>query len=115
MEVAEDPPSFGRIQPFSEGSQHHGDLLGGGFQTVQRGMPPGSERGTEGLAAHCLDELGLAMLAIARESMDVGVCDAEVRALVVRPGEALCVPPLRCPSAAFDLEPAPHLCPPGSR
>jgi len=108
MAVAEDPLSGGRIQPFSEGSQHHGDLLGGGFQTVQRGMEPGSERGTAGLAAQCLDALGMAMLAIANESMDVSVCDAEVQALMVRTGEAICVHPLRCSSAAFDLAPGAH-------
>src|SRR6266700_1374306 len=83
MAVAEDALSGGKIQPFSECSQHQGDLLGGGFQTVHRGMASGSERGTAGLAAQCLDALGMAMLAIANESMNVSICHAEVWALVL--------------------------------
>ena len=108
LPVAEDPLSGGRIQPFSEGSQHHGDLLRGSFQAVQRGMAPGSERGTASLAAQCLDALGMAMLAIPNESMNVSVCDAEVWTLVVRTGEANCVYPLGCSPAAFDLAPGAH-------
>src|SRR5260370_5529792 len=108
MAVAEAPLRGGRIQPFSEGSQHHSDLLGGGFQTIQRGMAPGSERGMAGLAAHCLDALGMAILAIANESMDVSVCDAEGRAMGVRTGEVICGHPLLCSSAAFGIAPGAH-------
>jgi hypothetical protein len=51
-------------------------------------MAPGSERGTAGRASNRLDPLGLAMLAISDESMDVSICDAEVRALRVGASEA---------------------------
>jgi hypothetical protein len=37
--------------------------------------------------------------------VDVSVCDAEVRAPLVRAGEALCVQPLRCSPPAFHLAP----------
>jgi hypothetical protein len=61
---AEDPWSLGRIQPFGNGREHHGDLLGRGFQTVERGMAPGSERGVASRTSKGLDALGLAMLTI---------------------------------------------------
>jgi hypothetical protein len=64
MTVAEDPPSGGRIQSFGKRSQHHGDLPRRSFQTVQRGVAPGSERGAAGLTAKRLDPLSLAMCAI---------------------------------------------------
>ena len=106
LPVAEDPPSFGRIQPTSRGqSTPRRPGTRGSFQAVQRSMAPGSERGTASRASQCLDALGMAMLAIPNESMNVSVCDAEVRALVVRTGEAICVYPLGCSPAAFDLGP----------
>ena len=57
------------------------------------------------LTAKGLDPLAMAMLAISNESMNVRVCDSRVGALAVRTGEALCVQPLRCASAAFHLTP----------
>src|SRR5579859_7849559 len=37
--------------------------------------------------------------------MHVSICDAEVQTLSVWTGEAICVHPLRCSPAAFDLTP----------
>ncbi len=61
---AEDPLCGRGVQPFGQRREHHGDLLRGGFQTIQGGVAPGSERGTAGLTAKGLDALGTAMLAI---------------------------------------------------
>ncbi len=62
--IAEDPLGGGGIQPFGERRQHHCDLPRGGFQTVQRGMAPGTERGVAGLATKGLDLLSATMGAI---------------------------------------------------
>ena len=35
LTITEDPQGFGWVQTFGECSEHHGDLLGGGFQMVQ--------------------------------------------------------------------------------
>ncbi len=61
---AEDSFSGRRIQLFGNGREHHGDLLGRVFQTVERGMAPGSERGVASRTSEGLDSLGLAMLTI---------------------------------------------------
>ena len=45
------------------------------------------------------------MLAIANQGMNVGIGDAEVRALLVGTSEALGVYSLRCSPTAFDLTP----------
>jgi hypothetical protein len=106
LSVAEGPPSFGRIQHTSRGqSAPWRPGTRKSFQAIQRGMAPGSERGTASKASQGLDTLGMAKLAIPSESMNVNVCDAEVRALGVRTGEAICVYPLGCSPAAFDLVP----------
>lgn len=67
LPIAEDAFSRGRIQPFSQGGEHHGDLVRGGFQTVQRGVASSTERGAALLAAKGLDLLSLTMLAIAKK------------------------------------------------
>src|SRR6266851_3572010 len=64
LPVAKDPFGGGRIQPFSERCQHHCDLLGGGFQTVQGSVAPSSESRVTGLAAKCLDLFSATMGAI---------------------------------------------------
>ena len=65
LAIAEDPFGGGRIQPFSQGRKHDGDLVRRGFQTIQGRVAPGSERGAARLTAKGLDALGLAVLAIA--------------------------------------------------
>jgi len=65
---AEDACGSRRIQPFSEGRQHHSDLMRGSFQTIQRRVASSAERGAALLAAERLDALGLAMLAISQEA-----------------------------------------------
>jgi hypothetical protein len=105
MTVAKDARSLGKIQSFSERRQYHRDLLGGGFQTLQGGVAPSSESGAAGRASKRLDLLSMTMLAIPNQGMNVSVCDAEVRALVVGTGEALGVRAFRGSPPAFDLAP----------
>jgi hypothetical protein len=64
-----------------------------------------TERGAAGLTTERLDPLSMTMLPIPDESMDVSVCDPEVRTLVIRTGEAVGVYPLGCSSSAFHLTP----------
>jgi hypothetical protein len=108
LSVAKDPFSGGSIHPFGQRREHHGDLVRGGFQTIQRSVTSGSERGVTGLTTKGLDPLDTAMLAIADQRVDRGICDAEVRALPVRTGEALRVDAFGSTSLAFDLAPGPH-------
>jgi hypothetical protein len=67
LTVAEDPPGFGRIQPFCHRNEHHSDLPGRGFQTVQGRVASRTERGAAGLTPKRLDPFGLAMLAISEK------------------------------------------------
>ncbi len=89
--VAEDPFSRRSIQSFGQRRKHLGDLLGWRFQAVQRGVAPGSEGGTAGLAAKGLDPLGLTMLAIADQRVDVRIGDSKVQALRVGTSESFSV------------------------
>ena len=108
LTVAEDTFGRGSIQPFGECRQHHCDLVRGGFQTIQGSVASSTESGAAGLAAKRLDPLGMAMLAIPNQGMNVSICDAGVGALSVGTGKALCVHPLRCSPAAFHLMPGTH-------
>src|SRR5215470_15324197 len=80
----------------------------GSFQAIQGGVAPGSEGSTAGLTAKGLDALGMAMLAIPDQRVDVSIGNAEVGALSVGTGVALCVDPLGCSPTAFDLAPGSH-------
>jgi len=86
---AEHPLGGGTIQPFGQRSQHRGDVMGGGLQTVKRGMGPSSERRVTGLASECLDALAMTMLAIPNERVDVRIGDPEVQTLLLGTGKAL--------------------------
>ena len=108
MAVAEDPLSGRRVQPFNESRQHHCDLVRRSFQTVQRGVVPSTERGVASLTAKGLDPFSKTMLAISNQGMNVSVCDAEVRALVIGTGLALGVHSLECSPPAFHLTPGGH-------
>ncbi len=66
---------------------------------------PGSECGAAGLTTKRLDPLGMAMLAIADEGMDVSIGDCEVRTLLIGTGEAFGGYPLRRSPPAFHLTP----------
>ena len=70
----------------------------------------GTERGEAGLTTKRLDPFGMAMLAIAHQSMDGSVCDAEVGALLVGTSEAGSGYALGGSSPAFDLAPGAHRC-----
>src|SRR5215469_12958761 len=85
-------------------------MAGRGFQTIQGGMAPGTERAATSLAAKGLDLLGTTVLAISYQCMDARVSDAKVRALLVRTGEALGVHALGRSSPAFHLWPGSHRC-----
>ena len=91
LSIAEDSRSGRRIQSFGERREHHGDLTGRSFQTIQGGVASGSERHVASLAAKRLDALGLAMRAIPDQGVDMSICDPGVRAQLVGTGEALCV------------------------
>ena len=108
LSVTEDPFSGGRVQTFGQRREDHGDLMGRGFQTVQRGMEPGCERRLTGLAAKGLDPLDTTMLAIADQSVDGSVCNPVVDALPVRTGETLGGYAFGGSPSAFDLAPGAH-------
>ncbi len=105
LSKAEDPCGSGRVQPFSQRRQDHGDLVRGGVQTIQGGVAPGSERGLAGLTAKGLDPLGMPMPAISDEGMDVSIGDPEIGTLLVGTGEALRIHTLGCSPSAFHLTP----------
>jgi hypothetical protein len=67
LPVTEDPPDFGRVQPFGQRREHPCDLLRRGVQPVQGSVAPGSERGMAGRASKRLNPLSRAMLAIAEK------------------------------------------------
>jgi hypothetical protein len=108
LSKAEDPFGSRRIQPFGQCREHDGDLVRRGFQPVQGSVAPGSEGGAAGLTAKGLDALGMPMLAIADQSVNVRIGDAAVRALLIGTGIAVGDDPLGRAPAAFDLAPGTH-------
>ena len=54
LTVAENPFSRRRVQSFGQRGEHHGDVMGRGFQMVQGGVTPGSERRVTGLTPMCV-------------------------------------------------------------
>ena len=102
---AEDAFSRGGIQRLGQCRQHTCDLLGRRFQPVQRRVPSSTEGRAAGLTAKGLAKLGLAVLAITNERMDVCVCLAGVGALLVGAGEARGRDALGGSSPTFDLTP----------
>jgi hypothetical protein len=68
MTGAEDPLCSGRIQPTGSRRQHNSDLVRRGFQTVQGGVAPSTERGVASLTAKRLDPFSKTMLAIPKEA-----------------------------------------------
>ena len=86
---AENPRSSGRIQPFGQCREHHGDLLGGGFQAIQGRVPSSAERGAARLTAKRLNALVLAMLAIPDQRVDLSIGDPTIHALLIGAGVAL--------------------------
>ena len=71
---------------------------------------PGTERRVACLTAKGLDALGVTMLAIANQRVDLGIGDPEVRALQVGTGKALGVHPLGRSPPAFHLAPRAYRC-----
>ena len=63
-------------------------MIGRGFQTVQGGIAPGTERSVAGLAEKGLDAFAMAVLAIANESVDMGIGDPAIRVVLVGTSKA---------------------------
>jgi hypothetical protein len=110
LTVAEDALGSGSVQSFGQCREHYGNLLRGGFQTIQGGVASGSERAVAGLAAKRLDPFGLAMLTISDDGMDLSIGDPEVRALLVGTSEPRGVYAIEGSPAAFHLWPGTHRC-----
>ena len=110
LSKTEDPFGGGRIEPFGQRREHHGDLVRWGFPKIQGSVALGSERGMAVLTTKHLDMLGTAMLAISHQCMHVRVGDAEVQVLLIETGEALCVHALGCSAPAFHLTPGAYSC-----
>jgi hypothetical protein len=108
LPVAEDTLGSRKIQPFGQRREHHCDLLGGGFQTVQGRVASSTERGVAGLTAKGLDALGTAMFAISDQGMNVSIGNPEVRAAVVGTSETLGVYAFGGSPPAFHLTPGTH-------
>jgi hypothetical protein len=68
-------------------------------------VTPGREGDVASRTSKGLDALGLAMFAIADESMDVGIGDPKVQTLLIWTGEALLISPFGSSTSAFDLAP----------
>jgi hypothetical protein len=105
LSKAEDAFSRGSVQPFGQRREHHGDLLGGSFQMVQRRIASSAEPGAARRTSERLDRFSAAMLAIPDERMDVGVSDPEVQTLLIGTGETLGIDAFGGTSPAFDLAP----------
>jgi hypothetical protein len=103
-----DPQGLGRVQPTGSRSQHHGDLLRGGFQTIQGRVTSSTQRGAASRTSKRLDALGPAMLAIANERMHVSIGDPTVPALRVGTSETFGVYAFGGSSPAFELAPGTH-------
>ena len=108
LPVAEDPFGGGSIQTFGEGRQDHSDLMRGGFQMIQRSLASSSKGSATGLTAKGLDPLGLPMLAIAHQRVDLSIGNPEVGAEGVGTSEPIGVYAFGCSPAAFHLRPGTH-------
>ncbi len=108
LTIAEDPFGSGRVEPFGQCRQHHGDLVRWSFQPVQRGVTPSIEGGAASLTAKGLDALGMTMLAIADQRVDLRIGVAEVPALRVGTSEPFGLYAFGGSSPAFPLAPGSH-------
>jgi hypothetical protein len=93
LPLAEDPLSGGRIQSFGQRSQHYGDLVGGGFQTIQGSVASSTECVVTGRTSKGLDALGMPMLAISNEGVNMSIGVPVVGALLIGTGIASGVDP----------------------
>jgi len=82
--------------------------MGRGFQSIQGSVASGSERGVAGRTSKGLDPLGVAMLAISDEGMDLSIGDPEGRALLVGTSEPRGVYAFGGSPSAFHLGPRTH-------
>src|SRR5215472_16975791 len=78
LTVTEDPLCGGRVEPFGQRSEHHRDMTGRSFQSVQGRVTSSAERGAARLTAKGLDRIGSPMLAIPDKRMVVSVSAAKV-------------------------------------
>jgi len=113
LSIAEDPWSLGSVQSFGKCSEHHGNFMGWGFQSVQGCVTSSTKCSVTGLATKGLHLLSATMSSITNQSVHVGIGDSGVQTCAVRTGETFGVHPLRGASAALHLTPgaqtlAPH-------
>src|SRR2546429_148528 len=108
LSKAKDPLGGGKVEPFGQSREHHGDLLRGRFQAIQGGVASSAERGAASLTPERLDVLGLTMFAIAHQSVLSSVSVAKVGALSVRTGEPFGVDAFGGSPSAFHLTPRTH-------
>jgi hypothetical protein len=88
LPIAEDAFSRRSIQPFGQCREHHGDLLRGSFQMIQRSIASRAERGVASRTSERLDPRSRPMLAIANQRVDLSIGNAKVEARWVGTGEA---------------------------
>jgi len=105
---AEDPRGCRRVQPFCKRGEHHGDLVGGRFQTIERRVASSAKCGAARLAAEGLDRLSAPMLAVPDKRMDASVCLAKVLTLRIRTSEPFGVDAFGGSPLAFHLTPGTH-------
>jgi hypothetical protein len=111
LTVTEDPPGFGWVEPFGQRSEHHRDMTGRSVHSVQGRVTSSAERGAASLTPERLDALGLAMFAVAHQSVLSSVSGAKVGALPVRTGEPFGVDAFGGSPSAFHLTPGTRLPP----
>ena len=80
LTVPEDPLGGGWVEPFGQRSEHHRDMTGRSFQSVQGRVTSSAERGAARLTAKGLDVFGLSMLAIPNQRVELIVGVAKVEA-----------------------------------
>ena len=105
LTLAEDAFSRGRVQPFGQRREDQSNLMGRGFQAIQGRVASSTEGGAARLTPKRLNPLGLAMLAIPDEGVELSVDVPEVGALPVGTGEAFGIYPFGGSPPAFDLAP----------
>jgi hypothetical protein len=96
------------VESFGQRREHLCDLLRLSFQPIQRRVASSTEGGVTGLTPKRLDLLGMTMLAVANESVDLGIGDPAIPALRVGTGVALGVHAFGGSSPAFHLAPGAH-------
>src|SRR5258708_14209389 len=78
LSKAEDPLGGGRIEPFGQSREHHGDLVRGGFQAIQGGVASGTACAVARLATKRLGPVSPPTLAAPHKRQEMNVREAKV-------------------------------------